>query len=537
MHFIRTANKALRRLLLSMFIIFSGASWLLPTPVLAGIAPGTMIKKAEISHKKPLSKSTEKKNLPLEKSALAKPIIKTSEKSTLPHTLPKRSRHTVSTETSLDKKTAAQSVKQTRQTSIDKIDRKRDTQTQQSEKATFQAKKQTASKHLNQAATTPLTNQLSNNIESLKKPIVEKPIIKEMTVQKGDIRTKPRAPRQYSDATKNAVKHNQPHSKIDIHAKQDYNQRYGNTNIPKIYANGDPGPQEIKPSATITSIEARSATIETTIFAAAKKVGIPDAITKKFTNLFSMDVEMDISEFQGSRFNVIYEVYRKDGKFLKTGNLLAAEFINDGVHYQTIWYEKYTGQGEYYDVEGRSLKTAATQLSCPLRTPLDNFRQTSGFGYRVHPVTGGLKQHKGLDMAAPSGTPIHAAADGTIREAGWHGGYGNFVLIQHTSAHTTAYGHMSRIHPSISSGMRVRQGDIIGYVGSTGMSTGPHLHYEVRVNGIQQDPSKIANISGLASRQNIMLTGNDKVRFREHLYRMQSYFAQLNANPSKRIIS
>ena len=246
---------------------------------------------------------------------------------------------------------------------------------------------------------------------------------------------------------------------------------------------------------------------------------------------------MDISDLKGSRFNVIYEVYRKDGRFVKPGNLLAAEFIHEGVHYQTIWYEKYTGQGEYYDVEGRSLKASATQLSSPLRTPLDNFRISSGFGYRIHPVTGGLKHHKGLDMAALTGTPIHAAADGTVREAGWHGGYGNFVLIQHTSVYATAYGHMSRIHPSMTPGLRVRQGDVIGYVGSTGMSTGPHLHYEVRVNGIQQDPAKIAGISGISSRQNVMLTGSDKTRFRQHLYRMQSYFAELNANPSKRISS
>lgn len=554
------AIQQLKRMLLSVCMAVSGVA-LVAHSVSAGTAPGSTVRKAEPAAKKAVAKAVEKKATATVRAIERKPAEKTAAK-TVAKPSASRSSAVASIERQDTHKAAASQTpaKNTKQASRQVAAKSPAThKTQQS--AVSHAKKhsvaasmpeyqesggKTYSKSFSQprqsvrqvASTSSLPEfQTSGGPSTAPKPIVEKPVAKEQVAKKGDIRAKPKDPRQYSERTKNAVRPDPVSSKIDEIAKQDYRERYSNNDTPRVYAKGDAGPREKKPSATVTAVEARSATIETTIFAAAQRAGLPDEITKKFTNLFSIDVDMDISDLKGSRFNVIYEVYRKDGRFVKPGNLLAAEFIHEGVHYQTIWYEKYTGQGEYYDVEGRSLKASATQLSSPLRTPLDNFRISSPFGYRIHPVTGGLKHHKGLDMAAPTGTPIHAAADGTIREAGWHGGYGNFVLIQHTSVYATAYGHMSRIHPSMTPGLRVRQGDVIGYVGSTGMSTGPHLHYEVRVDGIQQDPAKIAGISGISTRQNVMLTGIDKTRFRQHLYRMQSYFTELNANPSKRISS
>lgn len=559
----------LKRMLLSVCMVVSGTALVTPSPVSAGTAPGSTVRKAEPAVKKAVSnasKTAEKKAVsPAKEESVKKSAVKMVERKPAEKTAVKtaakpstsRSSAVASIERQDTRKAAAPAQSKHTKPASRQVAAKSPAASK-SQQPAANAKKhsvaasmpeyqesggKTYAKSFNQPRQTASTSSSLPEFQTsgpanAQKPIVEKPVTKEQIAQKGDVRAKPRDPRQYSEKTKNAAKQDDPlSSKIDELAKQDYRERYSNSDTPRVYAKGDAGSREKKPSATVTAVEARSATIETTIFAAAKRAGLPDEITKKFTNLFSIDVDMDISDLKGSRFNVIYEVYRKDGRFVKPGNLLAAEFIHEGVHYQTIWYEKYTGQGEYYDVEGRSLRASSTQLSSPLRTPLDNFRISSGFGYRIHPVTGGLKHHKGLDMAAPTGTPIHAAADGTIREAGWHGGYGNFVLIQHTSVYATAYGHMSRIHPSMTPGLHVRQGDIVGYVGSTGMSTGPHLHYEVRVNGIQQDPAKIAGISGISSRQNVMLTGNDRTRFRQHLYRMQSYFTELNANPSKRISS
>ncbi len=582
MRLINTAGQMLKRMLLSVCIPVFGIALAVPFPASAGTAPGTTVRKEASAAAKAVPKTAEKKTV---SSSVKADTAKKSAGKTIEKKTPEKAPVKSAVKSATNRSSAVASVEKQQDS------RKPATSSAQAKNSSRAAKQTTArtsaprtsqqaglTQHTRQPASKPAkknavatsipeyqesggkayakrfnqpsqpSKQTASQSSSLpefqvsgpsntRKPIVEKPIAKEQTAQKGDIRAKPKDPRQYSERTKNAAKQDSLTAKIDEIARQDYRERYSNNDTPRVYAKGDAGPREQKPSATITAVEARSATIETTIFAAAKKVGLPDEITKKFTNLFSIDVDMDISDLKGSRFNVIYEVYRKDGRFVKPGNLLAAEFIHEGVHYQTIWYEKYTGQGEYYDVEGRSLRASSTQLTSPLRTPLDKFRISSGFGYRIHPVTGGLKHHKGLDMAAPTGTPIHAAADGTVREAGWHGGYGNLVVIQHTGTYATAYGHMSRIHPSMTPGLRVHQGDIIGYVGSTGMSTGPHLHYEVRVNGIQQDPAKIAGISGISSQQNVMLTGNDKTRFRKHLYRMQSYFAELNANPSKRISS
>lgn len=207
---------------------------------------------------------------------------------------------------------------------------------------------------------------------------------------------------------------------------------------------------------------------------------------------------------------------------LKTGNILAAEFVNAGEIHQIIWFERLPGKGDYYDFSGKSNKKAF------LKSPLEFTRVSSGFATRVHPVTGNIRQHKGIDFAAPTGTPIRAAADGTINFSGWQNGYGNFIVLKHWGAYSTAYGHMSRIAPGMSRGKKVSQGDIIGYVGSTGLSTGPHLHYEFRVNNVQQNPTKIDMPNAHP------LTAREMVKFKANLADMQHRFSLMDSSSHQR---
>lgn len=269
-------------------------------------------------------------------------------------------------------------------------------------------------------------------------------------------------------------------------------------------------------------VEMRSGTIQSSLFAATDTAGVPDAITKKFIEMFSTHVDFTSDLRRGDRFNIVYETFWQNGKLLRTGNILAAEFVNAGETHQTIWFERSPGKGGYYDFNGKYNKKAF------LKSPLEFTRVSSGFATRVHPVTGNVRQHKGIDFAAPTGTPIRAAADGTINFSGWQSGYGNFVILKHWGAYSTAYGHMSRIAPGMTRGKKVSQGEVIGYVGSTGMSTGPHLHYEFRVNNVQQNPSKIDMPNALP------LTSREMVKFKANLADMQHRFALMDSSATHR---
>ncbi len=263
-------------------------------------------------------------------------------------------------------------------------------------------------------------------------------------------------------------------------------------------------------------VEMRSGTIQSSLFAATDAVGVPDPVTRKFIEMFSTDIDFNSDLRRGDRFNIVYETYWQNGKFLKNGNILAAEFTNNGTPYQSIWFERMPGKGGYYDFNGKSQKKAF------LKSPLEFSRVSSGFAIRVHPVTGKIRQHKGIDFAAPTGTPIRAAADGVISFSGWQNGYGNFITIKHWGAYSTAYGHMSRIAPGMTRGKKVSQGDVIGFVGSTGISTGPHLHYEFRVNNVQQNPSQMdmPNVHPLTARE--------MVRFKANLAEMKHRIALMD---------
>jgi murein DD-endopeptidase MepM/ murein hydrolase activator NlpD len=237
-------------------------------------------------------------------------------------------------------------------------------------------------------------------------------------------------------------------------------------------------------------IEMHSRQINSSLYAATDSDvdggKLPDTIVGQIIEMFSTNIDFRSDLKKGDHFSVVYETFWQDGELVRTGRILAGEFVNKGVTYQTVWYEDpVTHQGGYYSPDGKSLKAGF------LKSPVAYTRVSSGFSMRVHPVFGVWKQHKGLDLAAPLGTPIRAAGDGTVDFVGTSNGYGNMVVLKHWSSYSTAYGHMSRFASGLRRGEKVHQGDIIGYVGATGWATGPHLHYEFRVAGEARDPNSM----------------------------------------------
>lgn len=241
-------------------------------------------------------------------------------------------------------------------------------------------------------------------------------------------------------------------------------------------------------------VEMRSREITTSLYSATDSNvdggSMPDSVVGQMIEMFSTNIDFRSDLKRGDRFSVVYETFWLDGELVKTGRILAGEFVNRGVAYQSVWYEDpVTKQGGYYSLDGKALKKAF------LKSPLQFSRISSGFSMRVHPISGKWKAHKGIDYAASTGTPIRAVADGVIDFAGNSGGYGNQVVLKHWSKYSTAYAHMSRIAPGMRKGAKVSQGQVIGYVGSTGWSTGPHLHYEFRVAGQAQNPEKFKSLA------------------------------------------
>jgi murein DD-endopeptidase MepM/ murein hydrolase activator NlpD len=253
---------------------------------------------------------------------------------------------------------------------------------------------------------------------------------------------------------------------------------------------GDHFAAEEVPAQLERRVEMHARDITSTLFAAtdssADGTRLPDTVVAQIVEMFSTNIDFRSDLKRGDKFNVVYETFWQDGEFVRAGRILAGEFTNKGTTYQSVWFEDpTTKQGGYYSFDGKSLKKAF------LKSPLEFSRISSGFSMRVHPISGNWKQHKGIDFAAATGTPIRAAGDGTIDFAGAQGGYGNVIVLKHWNNYTTAYAHMSRFATGMKKGQKVSQGDVIGYVGTTGWSTGAHLHYEFRVGGEAQDPSKL----------------------------------------------
>jgi len=226
-----------------------------------------------------------------------------------------------------------------------------------------------------------------------------------------------------------------------------------------------------------------TATIRSSLFKAARKAGLSDALTMELAGIFGWDIDFALDIREGDRFTVLYEELYLDGEKIGNGEILAAEFINRGRAYRAVRYTDPSGRTDYYDPEGRSMRKAF------LRTPVAFTRISSRFSLgRRHPILNRIRAHKGVDYAAPYGTPVKATGDGKVVFAGRKGGYGKVVILRHGSRYSTLYAHLSRYARGIRSGRRVRQGQVIGYVGQSGLATGPHLHYEFRINGVHRNP-------------------------------------------------
>ena len=225
--------------------------------------------------------------------------------------------------------------------------------------------------------------------------------------------------------------------------------------------------------------------IESTLFESAAEAGLPDKTVMNLAGIFAWDVDFVLDIRQGDDYYVLYEQLYQDGEYLGDGEIIAAEFNNNGRTIQAIRYVDKEGRSDYYTPDGKSIRKAF------LRAPVD-FRVSSSFNpNRRHPVLKTVRPHRGTDYAAPSGTPIKAAGDGKVIFRGVKSGYGNVVILQHGGNITTLYAHMSRFEPKVRNGSRVRQGQTIGYVGKTGLVTGVHLHYEYRLNGVHRNPRTV----------------------------------------------
>ncbi|HEY0296361.1 MAG TPA: peptidoglycan DD-metalloendopeptidase family protein [Bordetella sp.] len=236
---------------------------------------------------------------------------------------------------------------------------------------------------------------------------------------------------------------------------------------------------------TTVQTNVASGVIRSSLFAATDAADIPDGITLQMADILGAKIDFLHGLRQGDQFRVVYETRSHEGRYAGPGRVLAVEFANNGKTYDAAWFSPDGAAGAYYDFDGTSLRGAF------LRTALKFTRISSTFGMRLHPLHKTWVGHKGVDYAAPAGTPIHATADGVIDFAGWQNGYGNVVVIKHFGKYSTVYAHQSQIAAGIHQGTMVSQGQLIGYVGMTGWATGPHLHYEFRVDNQPVDPLSV----------------------------------------------
>ena len=235
----------------------------------------------------------------------------------------------------------------------------------------------------------------------------------------------------------------------------------------------------------------KSAEIKSSLFAATDAVELPDSIAMQVVDIFSSDIDFHRDVRKDDRFSVVYEMYYDAGQPVKSGRVLAAEFTNQGKSYRALYFQDGQGRGGFYTPKGNNLRKAF------LRSPLEFSRITSGFSNsRFHPLLKEWRAHRGTDYAAPLGTRVNTTANGIVTFVGRQDGYGNVVILRHQGQYSTVYGHLSSFAAKLHRGLKVNQGDVIGYVGMTGLATGPHLHYEFRINGEQHDPVRVAVTEG-----------------------------------------
>jgi murein DD-endopeptidase MepM/ murein hydrolase activator NlpD len=250
----------------------------------------------------------------------------------------------------------------------------------------------------------------------------------------------------------------------------------------------------------VASTRLAGGVIRSSLFAATDDARIPDKVANQIAEVFGNEIDFHHALRRGDRFNIVYETLEADGEPLRAGRLLSGEFINAGKAHQLVWFQDGGQKGDYYTLEGNS------QHKAFLASPMEFSRVTSGFGGRVHPISKQWKAHQGVDYAAPTGTPVRTVADGVVSFAGVQNGYGNVIEVKHRDGRSTLFAHLSQIDVRL--GQNVSQGDFIGKVGTTGYSTGPHLHFEFRVGGVYHDPQTIAQESGT-----IPLSASGRVAF------------------------
>jgi murein DD-endopeptidase MepM/ murein hydrolase activator NlpD len=233
----------------------------------------------------------------------------------------------------------------------------------------------------------------------------------------------------------------------------------------------------------VTQLQMATGEIESSLFSAMDRAGLSDAIAVQLADIFSSEIDFHRDLQPGDRFSVVYEASFSDGELLRTGRIVAAEFINAGERHRALYFEDGQGRGGYYAPDGKNVRKAF------LRSPLEVSRISSGFTFaRLHPVLKVWRAHKGVDYSAPVGTKVRVTADGVVDFVGRRGGYGKVVVVNHRNGYSTLYAHLSGFGKDIVPGKRLAQGDLIGHVGMTGLATGPHLHYEFLVNGMHKNP-------------------------------------------------
>jgi murein DD-endopeptidase MepM/ murein hydrolase activator NlpD len=241
--------------------------------------------------------------------------------------------------------------------------------------------------------------------------------------------------------------------------------------------------RDIKPTVQLAR---RTGAIRSSLYGATDAANIPDAVATQIARIFSTDIDFHVDLRTGDRFTVVYEMLYHNGEFLRPGRVISADFTNKGKTFEAYLFTDEDGQDGYYAADG------SNRAKSFLRSPLAFSRVSSGFGGRMHPIFKNWRQHTGVDFAAPRGTPTWATADGVVEFVGVKGGYGNVVEIRHSGSISTLYAHLSGFAAGVRKGVRVSQGQTIGFVGSTGFATGPHLHYEFKIGGQHQDPMRVA---------------------------------------------
>lgn len=263
-------------------------------------------------------------------------------------------------------------------------------------------------------------------------------------------------------------------------------------------------------------VKAKQAEVKVSLYGSAAQAGIPQSVVANAIKIFSWNVDFQRDIRPNDTLEVMYESYETEsGHVSKTGEILYTKLTLGDREIPLYRFKMADGRVDYFQPDGRSIKRTL------MKTPINGARMSSGYGTRRHPVLGYTKMHKGIDFAAPTGTPIFAAGDGVIERAGWFSSYGKYVSIRHNSKLKTAYAHMSKINPTVKPGQRVKQGQVIGYVGTTGRSTGPHLHYEVISGGQQVNPRSVNLPTGEE------LTGKEMASFKAVVNKMRSQYAAM----------